>query len=133
MQNNVILSAFDDCIEESRWIKKGNIIIEAFDSIGSLWPVSLGHHYVADLDLDQLEVDDPVMISETNGRVEQIDETFAHYLYGYVKNSIFHVGDFKFDFTKYNDYEQYDGKYIKFKADRINVEFLEEIPTQNNR
>lgn len=124
MQNDVVLTAFDDCVEESRWIKKGDIIIEAFDSIGSLWPVSLGHHYVAELDLDQLEVDDPVVISETNGRAEQIDETFAHYLYGYVKNNIFYVGEFKFDFSEYKDVGQYEGKFIKFKVDRVNVEFL---------
>jgi len=66
------------------------------------------------------------------GRTEQIDETFAHYLYGYVENNIFYVGDFKFDFSRYNDYEQYENKFLKFKADRIYVEFIEEISTIKN-
>lgn len=132
MQNHVTLIAFDDCIEESRWIKKGSIAIETFDSIGSLWPVQLEHNYLVDLDLDQLDVDDPIVISETNARAEQIDKTFAYYLYGYVKNNIFHVGEFQFDFSMYNDYDQYEGKYLKFKADRINVEFLKELPSQTN-
>jgi len=43
-----------------------------------------------------------------------------------VKNNIFYVGDFKFDFEEFNDYGQFEDKYIKFIADRINVEFLEE-------
>ncbi len=57
MQKDVILIAFDDYIEETRWIKKGIILIEAFDSIGSLWPVHTGYHYVANFDLDQLDFD----------------------------------------------------------------------------
>ena len=122
----MLFTAFDDYIEESRWIKKGDLIIEAFDSIGSLWPLFIGHHYIAELCLDQLEVDEPVVINETKGHAEQIDETFAHYLYGYVANNVLHVGDFKFDFSEYNVYDQYENKFIKFKADRINVEFLED-------
>jgi len=133
MQNDVVLEKMDDCIEESCWVRKGNIIIEAFDYIGSLWPLFLGKKYLVELKLQQLDLDKPVVISEINGKVEQIDETFAHYLYGYVKNNIFHVGEFEFDFSKYNDYDQYEGKYLKFKADRINVEFLKELPSQNNR
>lgn len=132
MQNHVILKSFDDYIEESRWIKKGNIVIETFDYLGSLWPLSLGHHYVVDLDLEQLDFDEPVVINETHGIVEQIAETFAYYLYGYVKNNIFYVGGFQFNFSIYNAHDQYECKYLKFKADRVNVEFLKELPTKFN-
>lgn len=59
------------------------------------------------------------------GWLEKIGVTFIFsYLYGYVKSNIFHVGEFKFDFSIYNDYDQYEGKHLKFKADQINVEFL---------
>ncbi len=130
MQNDVILEKMDDCIEESCWVRKGDIMIEAFDYIGGLWPLYAGKDYLVDLNLQQLDFDEPTVISETNGRVEQIDETFAHYLYGYVKNNIFHVGNFEFDFSRYNDNDQYEGKYLKFKADRVNVDFLKELPGQ---
>ena len=126
MQHDVILTALDDCIEESRWIAKGDITIEAFDYIGRLWPLYPGRHYRVDLALQQLDFEEPVVINETKGHAEQIDETFAHYLYGYVANNVLHVGDFKFDFSEYNVYDQYENKFIKFKADRINVEFLED-------
>jgi hypothetical protein len=132
MQNDVILEKMDDCIEESRWIRKGNLLLEAFDLTGSLWPLVPGKYYRVDLDLGQLDFDEPVIINKTDGNAEQIDETFAYYLYGYVKNNTFHVGDFKFDFSEYNDYDQFEGKYLKFKSDRIYVELLEELPNQNN-
>ncbi len=117
----------DEHIEESAWIRKGNLLIEAFDLMGNLWPLHIGCFYLVDLDLQQLDFEEPIIINETIGKAEQIDETFAYYLYGYVKNNIFHVGDFVFDFLKYNDYEQYENKFLKFRADRINIEFLEMI------
>lgn len=133
MQNDVILEKMDDCIEESCWLRKGTITIETFDYVGKLWPLITGRCYRVDLDLGQLDFEDPIIIYETIGRAEQINDTFAHYLYGYVKNNIFHVGEFAFDFEKYNDYGQYENKFLKFKADRIYAEFIEELPTQNNR
>jgi len=132
MQNDVILERMDDCEEESLWICKGDITIEAFDYMGSLWPLHPGRKYLVDLDLQQLDFDDPEIIDKTNGAAEKIGVTFAYYLYGHVNNNIFHVGDFEFDFSRYNDYDQYEGKYLKFKADRVNVEFLKELPNQNN-
>lgn len=128
MQNDVILYSLDDCIEESRWLKKGDLIIEFFDHTGQLYPLKVGNKYKVDLELSQLDFEEPKIIYNTEGKIEQINETFAHYLYGYVENNIFHVGEFKFNFSEYNDYAQYEGKYLKFKADRINVDFLKELP-----
>lgn len=133
MQNDVILERMDDCEEESRWIRKGDITIEAFDYMGSLWPLHPGRNYLVDLNLQQLDFDEPIVISKINEMVEKIGVTFGYYLYGHVKNNMFYVGEFQFDFSRYNDYDQYQGKYLKFKADRINVEFLKELPSQNNR
>lgn len=130
MQNDVILEKMDDCIEESCWVRKGDVSIEAFDYMGRLWPLYLGEKYLVELKLQQLDFDEPVVINETNGKAEKIDDTFAYFLYGCVKDNIFHVGEFQFDFSRYNDYDQYEGKYIKFKSDRINVEFLKELSSK---
>lgn len=129
MQNDVILERMDDCEEVSRWVRTGDITIEAFDYIGRLWPLFLGRKYLVELRLQQLDFEEPAVISKTNELAEKIGVTFAYYLYGYVKNNMFHVGEFRFDFSRYNDYNQYEGKYLKFKADRVNVEFLKELPS----
>ena len=128
MQNDVMLTKLDESIEESRFINKGNISIETFDHTGKIYPLHINGCYVVDLELSQFDFEEPDIIHMTQGKVEQIDDTFAHYLYGYVKNNIFHVGDFQFDFSEYNDFNQYEGKYLKFKADRVNIEFLKELP-----
>lgn len=133
MQNYVTLTRLDESIEESRFVKKGDIVVETFDHTGKIYPLHINSHYMVDLELRQFDFEEPEIIHVIQGKVEQIDETFAHYLYGYVKNNIFYVGEFQFDFTEYNDYDQYEGKYLKFKTDRVNVEFLKELPTQNNR
>ncbi len=127
MQNYVTLKALDDCIEESRWIQKGNITIEAFDYMGSLWPLNIYRKYLVDLELQQLDFDEPILIDTLDGKAEKIDETFGYYLYGYVKDNIFYVGEFEFDFSRYNDYGQYENRHLKFKSDRINIEFLKEV------
>ncbi len=128
MQNYVTLIDLDESIEESRFIQKSNIVIETFDHTGKIYPLHINGHYLVDLELRQFDFAEPEIISCAQNKVEQIGESFAHYLYGYVENNIFHVGGFLFDFSEYNDYDQYEGKYLKFKADRINVEFLKELP-----
>jgi len=68
MQNDVILEKMDDCIEESCWLRKGDVLFEGFDLTGALWPLFPGRHYRVDLDLGQLDYDDPIVINETEGR-----------------------------------------------------------------
>lgn len=127
MQDDVILLSLDINIEESCLVRKGNMIIRCFDYLGKLWPLYVGKKYLVDLELEQLDYTTPEIIHKTDAKIEQVNRTFAHYLYGYVKNNVFTVGDFKFDFEEFNDSYQYEDKYIKFLADRINVTFLKEL------
>jgi len=128
MQDDVTLIRLDENIEESRWIKKGNMEIECFDYRGELWPLFEGKKYRVIFELQQLDYVEPEIIRKIETRFENIDNTFAYYLYGYVADNILHVGNFRFNFEEFNDYEQYDDKYIKFLSDRINVTFLKELP-----
>lgn len=127
MQSYVKLVYLDDNLEESRFIKKGNTIIEAFDYMGKLWPLSVGEEYKVNLELQQLDFHEIEILSNKVNKIIQINGSYEHHLYGFVKNNIFRVESFNFDFEKYNDYYQYNNKYIKFIADRINVEFLEKV------
>jgi hypothetical protein len=132
MRTHVTLISLDQSFEESRFIKRGNTVIEAFDYMGKLWPLYEGKTYQVELELEQLDPQEPEIIHKTEPKLQKIDDTYEYHLYGYVEENIFYVGEFKFDFKEYNDYGKYNNKYIKFIVDRINVEFLQEVTDQNN-
>lgn len=114
-----------DVIEEEVDLEINGILIKGF---AQLYPFSyaLEEEKVFPVELTLFMMDYEFDILENKKfSVEPINDGFSYYLYGKVENDILKLGNFDIQDEVLLLMPEIDGKFIRLKVDRINVEFIE--------
>ncbi len=125
IKHNVILQSIDSNVEEEVTLIVNGIKIIAFK--GSYFDeVHKGRNYSVEFELQIF--DDYIVeeLADESKGLERIDSGFSYWLKGKLHNGEIDCGvQFEPDEILLSDYGYLEGKFIRLKVDRIDVEFLD--------
>jgi hypothetical protein len=115
--------AMDDQVEDCVTLHTCGVTVECFVNYCADI-VAVGETHLAELTIDY---SDPMQIElppETNALVEKNGDGFGYYLYGALEGGTFRTFTDFSDEDIHFDYPELAGRFVKIKANRINVSFL---------
>ena len=134
-------------LDESIWIKKGNIELECFDCYprhdgpklvqGGIYQTAIFiRNIITSTEIAMIDKSTIYSDEKPEPKAVKIDESYKYDLYGVVKDGIFHLEDFQFLFIytaeEYDRWYVQDGiyteePYIRWRVTQIAPEFLKRI------
>ncbi len=119
----VLLKKIDDHIEEQVTLVCGDIEVICFASFLD-FEIHEGHEYEVAFEMNVFETYSVNQSDVKKEMLEQVDDSFVYVLNGKLKGDTVLCGLPFTDDILLSDFGYLEGEYVRFKVDRIDVDFI---------